>query len=63
MGWIIAFVFAAASMFALYRSGRCSRLALELAGAAVLVALAGYGWLGSPDLEGQPTSPPAMPGN
>ena len=59
MGWLFAFGFAALSMFALYRSGRCSRLALELAGAAALVALADYGWQGNPDLPGQPTTPAA----
>ncbi len=59
MGWIFAAGLAALSLVALWKSGRCSRMALELGAAAVLVALAGYGWQGSPDLPGQPTSPAA----
>lgn len=62
MGWIFASVFAVVSFLALYLSGRCSRLALELAGVAVLVALAGYGWQGSPDQPGQPTAPAVQTG-
>lgn len=59
MGWIFAVVLAALSILALWRSGYCSRMALELGAAAVLVALAGYGWQGSPTMAGQPTSPVA----
>jgi cytochrome c-type biogenesis protein CcmH len=62
MGWLFAFIFAAATFAGLYFSKRCSRLALELAGAAILIALAGYGWQGSPDMAGNPVSPSA-PGN
>lgn len=64
MGWIFAVVLAALTFAGLYFSRRCSRLALELAGAAILVALAGYGWQGSPDTPGNPVqSPPAqLPG-
>lgn len=62
MGWVFASIFAAASFLGLYMSGRSSRLALELAAVAVLVALAGYGWQGSPDLPGQPTSPAMQTG-
>lgn len=61
MGWLFALAFAALSLFALYRSGRCSRQALELAGVAVLIALAGYGWQGRPDMPGQPTTPSIQP--
>jgi cytochrome c-type biogenesis protein CcmH len=56
MGWTFAFGFAAISFAALYLSGRCSRLALELAGAALLVGIAGYAWQGSPDMPGHPVT-------
>jgi cytochrome c-type biogenesis protein CcmH len=62
MGWLYAFVLGAATFGGLYFSKRCSLMALELAGAAILVALAGYGWQGSPDTAGHPVSQPA-PGN
>jgi len=51
-GWVIAILFAALAWLALYASGRCSRLALEIAAAALLAGLAGYGWQGSPGLPG-----------
>jgi hypothetical protein len=54
MGWSFVFGLAALAFFALYRSGRCSRLALEIGGAALLVGIAGYGWQGSPDMPGNP---------
>lgn len=54
MGWLFALLFAALSVVALWRSGRCSRLALEMAGAVILVGLAGYAWQGSPDMAGHP---------
>ena len=54
MGWIFAIAFAGLTLLALYLSKRCSRLALEIAGAMLLVGLAGYGWQGSPDMPGQP---------
>ncbi|MGB7654589.1 MAG: hypothetical protein WBL74_03825 [Novosphingobium sp.] len=61
MGWILAIVFAAASFAALYFSRRCSCQALELAAATILVALAGYGWQGSPDQAGNPVHPGPRP--
>jgi uncharacterized membrane protein YfcA len=61
MGWIFAFGLGACSFAGLYFSKRCSRLALELAGAAILVALAGYGWQGKPDMAGNPVTPAAKP--
>lgn len=60
-GWIFAIGLGACSFAGLYFSKRCSRLALELAGAAILVALAGYGWQGSPDMAGNPVTPAARP--
>jgi len=56
MGWIFAFGIAATTFAALYLSGRCSRMALEIAFAALLVGLAGYAWQGSPDMPGNPVS-------
>jgi len=56
MGWIFVAVFAAISFLALYLSGKCSRLALELSGAILLVGVAGYGWQGSPDMPGHPVT-------
>jgi len=61
MGWVFAAILAAAAFAALYFSRRCSRQALELAGAAILVALAGYGWQGSPDQAGNPVRPGSNP--
>lgn len=54
MGLVIAALFTALAFAALWFSGRCSRLALELAGALLLVGLAGYAWQGSPQLPGAP---------
>jgi hypothetical protein len=56
MGLVIAALFTALAFAALWFSGRCSRLALELAGALLLVGLAGYAWQGSPQLPGNPVS-------
>jgi cytochrome c-type biogenesis protein CcmH len=63
MGWLIAMIFAVLTFAALYLSKRCSRLSLELTGAVILIALAGYGWQGSPDMPGNPVSPPAAAAN
>lgn len=56
MGWLFAILLATASLVALWKSGRCSRTALELAAAAILVGIAGYAWQGSPDMPGNPVS-------
>ena len=58
MGWIFALLFAALTLLGLWASGRCSRLALEMALAAILIALAGYGWQGRPDMPGHAASQP-----
>jgi len=57
MGWAIAFAFAALAFAGLALSRRLIRDALVIAGAALLIALAGYGWQGSPDMAGTPISP------
>ena len=56
MGWIFAIGFAVLVPAGLWLSGRCSRLALEITAAALLVGIAGYGWQGSPDMPGQPVT-------
>ena len=54
MGWLFALGLAALTYLALVLSRRCSTLALQLAGAAILVAMAGYAWQGEPGMLGQP---------
>jgi hypothetical protein len=54
MGWIFAILFGVVTLAAFWWSGRFSRQALELALAAILVALAGYAWQGSPAMPGNP---------
>lgn len=56
MGWIIALALAALTLAGLWLSGRCPRIVLEMALAAILVALAGYGWQGSPEMAGHPVT-------
>lgn len=54
MGWVWFLGFAAITLAALWRLGKLPRQALELSGAAVLVALAGYAWQGEPSKAGSP---------
>lgn len=56
MGWIFALGFAALSFLALYLSRRCTRMALEIGAAILLLGLAGYAWQGSPDMPGHPVT-------
>ena len=56
MGWGIALGFAAMAMGGLALSRRLTRDALMIAGAALLIALAGYAWQGSPDMAGTPVT-------
>lgn len=54
MGWLITLFLAAASFGYLVLSKRCSRQALEICAAALLVGVAGYAWQGTPDMPGNP---------
>lgn len=56
MGWVVALLMAALAWIGLWRSGRVPRVALEIVGAALLLALAGYGWQGSPGMPGKPVA-------
>lgn len=56
MGWAFALGFAALAMAALTLSRRLTRPALKIVGAALLIALAGYAWQGSPGMAGAPVS-------
>jgi cytochrome c-type biogenesis protein CcmH len=56
MGWLFVIVFAALTLGGLKFSGRLNRTALELAGVAALIGIAGYAWQGKPDLEGSPVA-------
>lgn len=61
MGWLFLFVLAAASFAYLYFSKRCSRQALEICAAALLIGIAGYAWQGSPDMPGNPVAARTAP--
>lgn len=54
MGWVLFLVSAGATGLALWRSRKLDRNGLELTGAALLLALAGYAWQGSPAVPGNP---------
>ena len=54
MGWFFALGFAALALIGLWASDRCPRPALLVVAAALLLALAGYGWQGNPDMAGKP---------
>jgi cytochrome c-type biogenesis protein CcmH len=54
MGWLFFLVIAAATGGLLWRFGRLGRGGLELTGAALMLALAGYAWQGNPGLSGNP---------
>jgi cytochrome c-type biogenesis protein CcmH/NrfG len=58
MGWLIVILAAAAAFAALWRFGRLDRAGLQLVASALLLALAGYAWQGSPGLAGRPKPPP-----
>jgi cytochrome c-type biogenesis protein CcmH len=54
MAWLVLILFAALTALGLWKFGRMPRSALELAGAALMLGLAGYAWQGSPSLPGHP---------
>lgn len=58
MGWIIALLLAGATGLLLWRFGRMPRGSGGFIGAAMLVALAGYGWQARPGLAGAPRTAP-----
>lgn len=59
MGWIIATGMATLAWIAVWRSGRAPRGALQIVAAALLLALAGYGWQGNPGMPGKPVPTPS----
>jgi cytochrome c-type biogenesis protein CcmH len=59
MGWIAMIGLALATFAGLWRFVGRDRAALQLLGAALLLALAGYAWQGRPDLGGRPKPPPS----
>ncbi len=56
MGWLFALGFAVLTFLGLHLSKMCSRVALEIAGAAILAGVAGYAWQGSPGMPGHPVA-------
>lgn len=58
MGWAAMLALAALTLAALWKFARFDRAALQLLGAALLVAMAGYAWQGRPALPGKPVPPP-----
>jgi cytochrome c-type biogenesis protein CcmH len=59
MGWLLILLLSILVLLALWRLAGFGRLGLQLAGAALLLAMAGYAWQGSPGLPGRPVRPPA----
>lgn len=58
MGWLWFAAIAILVMLGLWKIAKVQRQTLELAGAAVLLALAGYAWQGNPGKEGSPIAAP-----
>jgi cytochrome c-type biogenesis protein CcmH/NrfG len=54
MGWLIVLVLALAAFAAIWRYASLDRAGVQFLAAALLLALAGYAWLGSPGLAGSP---------
>ena len=59
MGWVQFLFIALVTLAALWRLARLDTSTLQLVGAALLLALAGYAWQGRPALDGRPKPPPA----
>ncbi len=58
MGFLLLVALAAITLIMLWKFGKFDRNALQLLGAALLIAAAGYAWQGSPGLGGRPAPPP-----
>jgi cytochrome c-type biogenesis protein CcmH len=58
MGWAILVALAAAAFAGIWRFARLDRAGLQLLASALLLALAGYAWQGSPGLAGSPKATP-----
>lgn len=58
MGWLIFVGMALIVVGLLWRFGHLPKGGVELVGAAIFLAIAGYAWQGSPNLVGKPTPPP-----
>ena len=56
MGWALLAVICGFTMLGLWQFGRMSRSALELIAAALMLAIAGYAWQGSPSMAGHPVA-------
>lgn len=56
MAWLAVLLLCVLTFAGLWWSGRFSRSALELLGAALMVAVVGYAWQGSPNQLGFPVS-------
>ncbi|MFL6861578.1 MAG: tetratricopeptide repeat protein [Allosphingosinicella sp.] len=54
MGWIVLLVAAGAAFVAIWRFARLDAAGLQVLGAALLLAVAGYAWQGHPSLAGAP---------
>ena len=58
MGWLWILLFGGAAFLLLWRFASFDRAALQLLGAALFLAMAGYAWQGRPALGGRPVPPP-----
>jgi cytochrome c-type biogenesis protein CcmH len=59
MGWLLLLALSLVLLIALWKFGKFDRAALQLLGAAILLAMAGYAWQGRPGLRAAPVPPPA----
>jgi cytochrome c-type biogenesis protein CcmH len=58
MGWLFILLFSAAILLASWRVAKFDRASLQMLGAALLAAMAGYAWQGRPELSGRPAAAP-----
>ena len=59
MAWLMTIALALAALAAIWRFGGLDRAGLQFLASALLLAVAGYVWQGSPGLAGRPKPPPA----